>query len=143
MMSAFFVAAAALAGPGAGHAVATAQHPVRLEPAIAAAARCSAQPQVVVTLTGFTPPTRGHASLVVSIRTEDGRTQRLGEAGVFPEQAFAAPAPAQHFGFALPPGTLAKRPQVIVELSADDARGTDARATIGAAEIVPAPQEHC
>jgi hypothetical protein len=143
MLNAFLISAAALAGAEAGPAVATARRPAQLVPTIAAAARCSAQPQVVVTLVGFTPPTRGHASLVVLLRTQDGRTERLGEAGVFPEQAFAAPAPAQHFGFALPAGALARRPQVIVEVSADDARGTDARAVIGSAEIVPAPQEHC
>lgn len=116
--------------------------PALLRPVVEAAARCSAAPQVVVALTGFTPPNGGHATLVVSLRTADGQRVELGQVGVFPEQAFTAKlADAMRFSFALPKGALARNPQVVVELRSDG--GTGARATIAEARIGPAPQEHC
>ena len=121
---------------------ATPGKPALLRPVVEAAARCSAAPQVVVALTGFTPPRGGHATLVVSLRTADGHRVELGQVGVFPEQAFTAKlANAMRYGFALPKGALARNPQVMVEIRSDG--GTGARATIAEARIGPAPQEHC
>ncbi|MDB5703108.1 MAG: hypothetical protein JWN66_224 [Sphingomonas bacterium] len=116
--------------------------PALLQPVIEAAARCSTAPQLVVAMTGFTPPKGGHATLVVSLRTADGRRHELGQVGIFPEQAFTAKlADAQRFGFALPKGALARNPRVMVEIRSDG--GTGARATIAEARIGPAPQERC
>lgn len=116
--------------------------PALLQPVVEPAARCSTVPQLVVAVTGFTPPKGGHATLVVSLRTADGRRHELGQVGIFPEQAFTAKlADAQRFGFALPKGALAGNPRVIVELRSDG--GTGARATIAEARIGPAPQERC
>lgn len=122
---------------------ATTGRPALLRPVVEAAARCSAAPQLVVAVTGFTPPKKGgHATLVVSLRTADGRRTELGQVGVFPEQAFTASlADAKRFGFALPKSALAGDPQVMVELKSDG--GTGARATIAEARIGPAPQERC
>jgi hypothetical protein len=116
--------------------------PALLQPVIEAAARCSAAPQVVVAVTGFTPPKGGHATLVVSLRTADGRHVELGQVGIFPEQAFTASlADAKRFGFALPKGALARNPRVMVEIRSDG--GAGARATIAEARIGPAPRERC
>ncbi|MEG3146124.1 hypothetical protein U1839_15830 [Sphingomonas sp. RT2P30] len=83
-----------------------------------------------------------HATLIVSLRTQSGRTAELGQVGVFPEQAFAAGlADAKRFGFALPKGAAAGKPRVTVELRTSG--GTGARATIAEARIGPAPQERC
>ena len=122
---------------GADTNVATAGQAAVMRPVVENSARCSADPQVVVALTGFTPPSGGHASLVVSLLTSAGRRSELGAVGVF-----SAPlGEAKRFGFALPKGTLALDPKVIVELAVD--RGTGARAVIGEARIGPAPQERC
>lgn len=123
-------------------AQATTGSPALLHPVVEPAARCSAAPQLVVAVTAFTPPKGGHATLVVSLRTDDGHRTELGQVGVFPEQAFTAKlAEAKRFGFALPKGALARDPQVMVEVRSDG--GTGARATIAEARIGPAPQERC
>ena len=127
---------------GADATVATVGQPALVQPVVETRARCSADPQVVVALTAFTPPSGGHATLVVTLLTSDGRRTELGNVAVFPEQAFAAPlAQAQRFGFALPKGALALDPKVMVELTVDG--GTGARAVIGEARIGPAPGERC
>lgn len=127
----------------AAPATATTGHPATVVPTVAAAARCTAHPQVVVEVTAFTPPSRGHASLTVSLRTDDGRTRRLGVVAVYPEKAFAPPEPRQSFGFALPPRTLGRHPRVVVALSSEDGAAAGGRAVISAARIEPAPQERC
>lgn len=117
------------AGPG---------RPALLQPLVEPAARCSANPQLVVALTGFTPPRRGVASLVVSLRMPGGRLRRLGEAGVYPYQAFSASlADAHRFGFAVPARLLSQNPSVVVEVS------NGGNAVVGEARITPAPQESC
>ncbi len=117
-------------------------HPALLHPVIEAAARCSAAPQLVVAVTGFTPPPGGHATLIVSLRMESGRTVELGQVGIFPEQAFTASlTDAKRFGFALPKGALAGEPRVMVEVTTSG--GSGARATIAEARIRAAPQERC
>ena len=121
-------------------ALATPGRPAVLRPVVEAAARCSADPQLTVALTGFTPPTAGHATIVVSLRTADGRTTELGEVGLFPERAFsAALAGAKRFGFAVPRAALRLEPIVVVAVSS----GAGARAVVGEARIGPAPRERC
>lgn len=129
------------ATPGAAQ-VATPGRPAVLSPLVERAARCSANPQLVVAITGFTPPRQGAASLVVSLRTADGRLRRLGEVSIFPLRAFSAPlAQAQRFGFAIPRRAVGQRASVIVALSDGQAGG--ASAVVGEARITPAPQERC
>jgi hypothetical protein len=135
-----FLLGAAPAQPG----LATIGRPALLRPVVEAAARCSANPQLVIALTQFTPPQGGHATLVVSLRTADGRTRELGQVGVFPEAAFSAALPdAQRFGFAIPKAALARSPRVIVAVRTDSSRATGARAVIGEARISPAPGDRC
>lgn len=131
-----------LAGtPGAAQ-VAAPGRPAVLRPLVERAAYCSANPQLVVAVTGFTPPRQGAASLVVSLRTADGRLRRLGEVSIFPQRAFAAPlAQAQRFGFALPRAAVGRPASVIVALG--DGNGGGARVVVGEARITPAPQERC
>jgi hypothetical protein len=124
--------------------IATPDRPARIAPRIEAAARCSSSPQLVVAVTGFTPPRAGHVSLRVWLHTDGGRRRSLGLAGLYPEQAFAAPLEqAQRFGFSIPRAALAGHPRVVVELTGDGAAPSGARATIGEARIGPAPGEHC
>ncbi len=128
--------AAATPEPG----LATPGRPAVLRPVVEAAAHCSANPQLVVAITGFTPPRQGHATLVVSLRTADGRTTELGQVGVYPEQAFSvALAEAHRFGFAVPRSALRRNPMVLVDVTA----AAGARALVGEARIGPAPQERC
>jgi hypothetical protein len=128
--------------PEAG--LATVGRPAVLRPLIEAKARCSADPQLVIALTSFTPPRDGHAGLNVSLRTIGGRRIELGRVGIFPEQAFSASlADAKRFGFALPKGALASNPEVVVEVTAEGGSGAGARAVVGEARISPAPQERC
>jgi hypothetical protein len=132
--------AAAPAQPG----LATTGRPALLRPVVEAAARCSANPQLVIALTQFTPPQGGHATLVVSLRTADGRTRELGQVGVFPETSFSAALPdARRFGFAVPKSALAGSPRVMVAVKTDTRRAAGARAVIGEARISPAPSERC
>lgn len=141
---AVFPLAALLVAAAPPPGLATPGRPAVLHPVVEAAARCSANPQVVVALTGFTPPREGHATLVVSAQAAGGRRIELGRVGVFPEQAFAAPlANAMRFGFALPKSALARAPAIQVEVVADGGSGAGMRALIGEARIVPPPQEHC
>ena len=115
-----------------------------LLPLVEAGARCSANPQLVVALTGFTPPREGHATLVVSLRTADGRITELGQAGVYPERAFSvALAGAMRFGFAVPRRALGANSRIVVEVRTDGTPAAGARAVIGEARIGPAPQERC
>lgn len=117
--------------------------PAVLQPLIERAARCSANPQLVVAVTGFTPPRRGTASLVVSLRTAGGRLTRLGEVGVFPHQAFSGSlAEAHRFGFAIPARSVGRNSSVVVEISGGE-NGEGARAVVGEARITPAPRERC
>ena len=112
--------------------------PAVIQPLVEPTARCSANPQLVVALTGFTPPNRGVASVVVSLRMPGGRLQRLGEAGVFPHQPFSGSlANAHRFGFPVPRSVLARNPSVVVEVS------NGGKAVVGEARITPAPQERC
>lgn len=142
-MPLLFLASLLLAAP-AQPGLATIGRPVVLRPVVEASARCSANPQLVIALTHFTPPRGGHATLVVSLRTADGRTRELGQIGVYPEQPFAAALPdAQRFGFAIPKAALAQSPQVMVAVKADSNRATGARAVIGEARISPAPRDRC
>lgn len=123
-------------------AVATPQRAASVEPRIEAGARCSSNPQLVVAVTGFTPPRSGHVDLRVSLRTDDGRRRTLGIAGLYPEQAFSVSlGEAQRFGFSIPRAALARHPRVIVELGGD--AGAGARAVIAEARIGPAPGERC
>ena len=129
------------AAPG-GAQRATPGRPAVMRPLVEAAARCSANPQLVVSVTGFTPPREGAASLVVSLRTADGRVSRLGEVSIYPMRAFSAPlAQAQRFGFAIPRHAVGQQASVIVALADGDAGG--ASAMVGEARITPAPQERC
>lgn len=131
-----------LAAAPAHSGLATAGRPALLRPVVEAAARCSANPQLVIALTQFTPPQGGHATLVVSLRTADGKTRELGQVGVYPEQAFSAALPdARRFGFAIPKRALAQSPQVMVAVRTDNGRA--ARAVIGEARISPAPSDRC
>ena len=122
-------------------AVASPGRPALVAPRIDRGAFCSRNPQLVVAVTGFTPPRTGHVDLRVSLRTDDGRRRALGTAGIFPEQAFSASLDeAQKFGFALPKAALARHPRVIVEIAG---AGTGARAVIAEARIGPAPGDRC
>lgn len=142
-MSVSFLALLLMAAPPESH-VATAARPAVLRPVMEAGARCSANPQLVVALTGFTPPRQGHATIVVSLRTDDGRTTELGQVGVFPEQAFSAPlAGARRFGFAVPRSALRLNPTVMVAVTSDGGPAAEARAVVGEARIGLAPQERC
>jgi hypothetical protein len=133
-----------LAAAPAQSGLATTGRPALLHPVVEASARCSANPQLVIALTQFTPPSGGHATLVVSLRTADGRIRELGQVGVYPEQPFSAALPnAQRFGFAIPKRTLAQNPRVMVAVRTDNGRATGARAVIGEARISPAPRERC
>ena len=124
--------------------VATPGSPAVLAPVVEAGARCSANPQLTVALTGFTPARRGHATIVVSLRTADGRTAELGQVAVFPERAFTAALPqARRFGFSVPRGALRLSPTVIVAVTGDGGPAAGARAIVGEARIGPAPQERC
>src|SRR5687767_4336033 len=100
-MSVSFLAlllAAAPAEPG----LATVGRPAVLRPDVETSARCSANPRLVIALTQYTPPAGGTASLLVSLRTADGRTRKLGHVGIYPSQPFSvALADAQRFGFAI------------------------------------------
>ena len=127
--------------PGAAQ-TATPGRPAVMSPLVETAARCSANPQLVVAVTGFTPPRQGPASLIVSLRTADGRVTRLGEVGIFPQRAFSGSlAQAQRFGFAIPRRAVGARSSVIVALS--DGRAAGASAVVGEARITPAPRERC
>ena len=140
-MFASVIALLLAATPGAAR-TATPGRPAVISPLVEAAARCSANPQLVVAVTGFTPPRQGPASLVVSLRTADGRVTRLGEVGIFPMRAFSGSlAGAQRFGFAVPRRALGPRSSVIVALR--DGRAGGASAVVGEARITPAPQERC
>ncbi|HEY5712311.1 MAG TPA: hypothetical protein VIT38_10480 [Allosphingosinicella sp.] len=144
-MSAFLLAFLLLAVPGAPTApgLATPGRAAVLSPLVEDAARCSTHPQLVVAITGFTPPRQGAATLVVSIRTADGRTTRLGEVSVYPHQAFSAPlASAHRFGFAMPRQGLSPNANVVVEL-AGPGNAEGARALVGEARVTGAPQERC
>jgi hypothetical protein len=122
--------------------VATIGRPAALRPVVEASARCSANPQLVIALTQFTPARGVHSSLVVSLRTSDGRIRELGHAGVFPHQPFSAALPgAQRFGFAIPKAALRQSPTVLVEIKAESGRAVGARAVIGEARITPAPRD--
>ncbi len=124
--------------------LATSARPALLRPVIESAARCSANPQLVIAVTQFTPPSGGHASLAVSIRTADGRIRELGHVGIFPAQPFSVALPqAQRFGFAIPRRVLAQSPQVLVAVTADGKSAAGGRAVIGEARISPAPRERC
>jgi len=114
-----------------------------VRPLVEPAARCSASPRLVVAITAFTPPRQGASTLVISVRTRDGRTTRLGEVGIYPHQPFTASlADARRFGFAMPRRMLGEDPSVTVAVEADgDAAG--ARAVVGEARVTPAPQERC
>lgn len=123
--------------------LATAGRPALLRPVVEAAARCSDNPQLVVALTGFTAPSGGSASLVVSLRTTDGRTRELGQVGIFPQQSFAVDlSGARRFGFAVPKAALGQGPMVLVTVKSDG-RATGAKAVIGEARISPAPRDRC
>lgn len=114
-----------------------------LHPVVEPAARCSANPQLVVAITGFTPPREGTVSLIVSARARDGRTIRLGEVGIFPSQPFSASlTQARRFGFAIPARFVSPETNVTVEV-ASDGNGVGAEAVVGEARITPAPQERC
>jgi hypothetical protein len=137
LMSLLLIATAA--GP---HVVTPGRQAV-FPPIVEDAARCSANPQLVVALTGYTPPRQGSATLIVSVRTADGRTTRLGEVSVYPQQAFSAPlASAQRFGFAVPRRALSPNANVVVEV-AGGGNSQGARAVVGEARITAAPQERC
>lgn len=124
--------------------LATAGRPAELRPVVESAARCSANPQLVIALTQFTPPRGGNASLAVSLRTADGRTRELGNVGVFPAQAFSvALADAHRFGFAVPKAALRQSPIVLVAVKTDGVKATGARAVIGEARISAAPRDRC
>ena len=87
-----------LAAAGGPHIVAPGRQAV-FPPLVEDSARCSTNPQLVVAVTGFTPPRQGSATLIVSVRTADGRTTRLGEVSVYPHQPFSASlASARRFG---------------------------------------------
>ena len=138
-MSALFLALLLAGAPAQSH-LASPGSPAVLRPLIEAAARCSANPQLVVALTGFTPPRRGVASLVVSLLTADDRVTQLGEVGIFPHRPFSAPlAQARRFGFAIPAGALDGDPRVVIEVT----NAAGARAVVGEARITPPPQEGC
>jgi hypothetical protein len=142
-MSLSFLALMLMAAP-AQPGLATAARPALLRPVVEAAARCSANPQLVIALTQFTPPSGGSANLVVSLRTADGRTRELGHVGIFPAQPFSVALPdAQRFGFAIPRAALGQSPQVLVAVKTDGNRATGARAVIGEARISPAPRDRC
>ena len=131
-----------LAAP-AGSNLALPGRPALLQPLVEPAARCSAHPQLVVAITAFTPPRQGASSLVVSVRTRDGRAIRLGEASIYPHQAFSGPlGQAQRFGFAIPRRLLGEGPSVTVALIGDG-NAAGARAVVGEARITPAPLEPC
>src|SRR6185295_13086165 len=99
-----------------------------LHPVVEPAARCSANPQLVVAITGFTPPREGTARLIISARARDGRTIRLGEVGIFPSQPFSASlAQARRFGFAIPARFVSPETNVTVEV-ASEGNGAGARA---------------
>lgn len=132
---------ALLATAAAEPQLAVAGRPAVVSPTVETAARCSADPQLVVAVTGFTPPRQGATSLVVSLRTADGQVTRLGEVGIFPYAAFSSSlAEAQRFGFAIPRRALGRNPTVLVALAGGT---TGARAVVGEARITPAPQERC
>jgi uncharacterized protein (DUF362 family) len=144
-MPTFLLALLLLAAPGAPAAprLATPGHAAVMSPLVEDAARCSTNPQLVVAITGFTPPRQGVASLVVSVRTADGRSTRLGEVTIYPYQPFSAPlASAHRFGFAMPRQGLSPNAQVVVAVaSLGNAAG--ARAMVGEARVTGAPQERC
>lgn len=142
-MSAPFLALLLIAAaPQSG--LATPGRPAVLSPVVEAGAHCSANPQLVVALTGFTPPREGHATLVVSLGTAEGRTAELGQVGVFPEQAFSVGlAEAMRYGFAVPRSALRLNPIVVVEVTTGGGPAAGARAVVGEARIGPAPQERC
>lgn len=132
-----------VAAPAESH-LATAARPALLRPMMDRGALCSANPQLTVVLSAFTPPRGRHATLVVSLRTGDGRTTELGHVGVYPERAFSAStAQPMRFGFAVPRGALALDPIVVVAMTVDGGPAPDARAVIAEARIGLAPQEHC
>lgn len=142
-MSLSFLALMLMAAP-TPPGLATIGRPALLRPVVETAARCSANPQLVIALTQFTPPSGGTASLVVSLRTADGRTRELGHVGIFPAQSFSTGLPgAQRFGFAVPRAALRRSPQVLVAVKTDNGRATGARAVIGEARISPAPRDRC
>jgi hypothetical protein len=130
-----------LAAAPAAAQVATPGRPAVLSPLVETRARCSANPQLVVAVTGFTPPRQGAADLIVSWRGADGRVRRLGQVSIYPQRAFSAPlAQAQRFGFAIPRRAMGPRASVIVALA--DGNG-GASLVVGEARITPAPQERC
>jgi|GEM_PF-4434775 len=142
-MSASLLALLLIAAPGESH-VATHGRPAVLPAVVEPGGRCSANPQLVVALTGFTPPRQGHATIVVSLRTNDGRTTELGQVAVFPERAFsAALADARRFGFAVSRAALRLNPMVMVAVTGDGGPAAGARAIVGEARIGLAPQERC
>ena len=141
-MSAFLSMLLLLAASGEARLAVTGSAAV-LHPLVEPAARCSANPQLVIAIIGFTPPHEGASSLIVSVRTRDGRTMRLGDIGIFPNQPFSASlAQARRFGFAIPPRFVSPETNVTVEV-APDGNGAGARAVVGEARITPAPQERC
>ncbi|HEX8193113.1 MAG TPA: hypothetical protein VF552_09450 [Allosphingosinicella sp.] len=131
-----------LLAPSGYPATAVPGRPALVRPIVEPAALCAADPQLVVSVTGFTPPRSGSASLHVSLRAPDGRTSHLGVAGIHPHQAFAAASldDAQHFGFAVPRAAVRQRVVVVVALPQPAA---GASVTIGEARITPAPQQSC
>lgn len=136
-----FLSALLMAAVPAPAGAATAGRPALLKPVVEAAARCSAEPRLVIAVTQFTPPRGGHATLAVSLRTADGRTRALGHVGIFPERPFSvALKDAQRFGFAVPRAALGQRPTVVVEMGGE---GNGARALIGEARISPGPRSGC
>lgn len=145
-MSTFLLALLLLAvpsAPGSTFRLATPGRAAMLSPFIDDAARCSRNPQLVVAITGFTPPRQGAATLVVSARTADGRTTRLGEVTIYPHQPFSTPlASAHRFGFAAPRALLAPNARVVVAV-ASLGDPTGARAMVGEARVTGAPQERC
>jgi hypothetical protein len=141
-MVTYLLALLLLAAPAGPHPVAPGRQAV-FPPLVEDAARCSTNPQLVVAITGFTPPRQGSATLIVSVRTADGRTTRLGEVSVYPQQAFSASlASARRFGFAVPRRALSPNANVVVEM-AGAAYAEGARAVVGEARITGAPQERC
>ena len=143
-MLAPFLALLLMSTPAADPTLAVVGRPAVVHPVVEAQARCSANPQVTVSVTGFQPAHAGHVTLVVSLQGADGRRTELGRVGVFPEQGFSGSLhDAQRFGFALPKGGLDPASRVVVELAADAGGGHGAFARVGEARIAPAPSEKC
>jgi hypothetical protein len=115
-----------------------------VEPVIENQAYCSNDPQIVVAITRFSPPRRGHAHLTVSLLTDGGRLISLGQAGIYPARAFTSSLPeAMRFSFSLPGKTLPEHPRIAIQVSTGDDGDHDAQAVIGEVRAMPAPQEQC